>query len=196
MLIVGTDAAAVERDLLAGRLSCPPCSGVLGPWGHGRKRTLRCNGQDEQMRPRRSRCRACKKSAILLPDCWLVRRRDDVETIGAALADNAAGIGYRSIAAALGRYENTVRRWLAAFRDRAEAIRVHFTVWAHALDADLGPIVPSGSAVGDALEAIGVAARAGVQRFGPIGSWAMASRLTAGALLCNTNGALSPLPTS
>jgi hypothetical protein len=110
--------------------------------------------------------------------------------------DNARGVGYRRLARALGRWENTVRRWLRAFRDRAEAIRAHFTLWAHALDVDLGPIGATGSPLGDAVEAIGVAARAAVQRYGSISPWAIASRLTAGALLCNTNRALSPLPTS
>lgn len=196
MLIVGTDVDAVERDLLAGLLSCPPCGGVLGPWGYGRWRTLRRGGQDERAHPRRSRCRVCKATAVLLPDCWLVRRRDDAETIGRAIVDNATGTGYRRLAKALGRWENTVRRWLRAFRDRAEAIRAHFTIWAHALDVDLGPIDATGSSVGDAVEAVGVAARAAVQRFGPISAWAIASRLSAGALLCNTNRALSPLPTS
>jgi transposase-like protein len=196
MLIVGFDDKAVECDLLAGLLSCPPCGGVLGPWGYGRWRTLRRNGQDERAHPRRSRCRVCKTTQILLPDRWLVRRRDDVESIGRAILDNARGVGYRQLAKTLGRWENTVRRWLRAFRDRAEAIRSHFTLWAHALDVDLGPIGATGSPVGDAVEAIGVAARAAVQRYGSISPWAIASRLSAGALLCNTNRALSPLPTS
>lgn len=196
MLMVGTDDAAVECDLAGGLLICPPCRGVLGPWGHGRARTLRRGGVDERVRPRRSRCRSCGRTHILLAECWLVRRRDDAETIGAAIADNAAGAGHRRIALALGRWDDTVRAWLRVFRARAEAIRAHFTRWAYALDADLGAIGAAGSAVGDALEAIAVAARAAVQRHGPASPWAVASRLSGGALLCNTSAPLSPLPGS
>ena len=35
MLIVGIDEAAVEADLIGGRLSCPNCESGLRPWGHG-----------------------------------------------------------------------------------------------------------------------------------------------------------------
>jgi hypothetical protein len=122
-----------------------------------------------------------------------VRRRDDVETIGGAIFSNAVwGVGHRRIAEALGRCASTVRRWLRAFRDRADAIRAHFTRWAYDLDADLGPLGAAGSAVGDALEAIGVAGRAASQRFGSAGAWLVASRLSGGALLCNTSGPLLP----
>jgi len=190
VLMVGVDEAEVEGDLMAGRLVCPPCGGGLGPWGYGRWRTLRRAGLEERVRPRRSRCRSCSGTHVCLAWCWLVRRRDDVETIGGAILANAAGVGHRRIAEALGRWENTVRRWLRAFRDRAETIRAHFTRWAYALDDDLAPLGAAGSAVGDALEAIAVAARAASQRFGPAGPWLVASRLSGGALLCNTSGPL------
>ena len=41
VLMVGVDEVEVEGDLMAGRLVCPLCGGVLGPWGYGRWRTLR-----------------------------------------------------------------------------------------------------------------------------------------------------------
>lgn len=41
-----------------------------------------------------------------------VRRADTLEVIGTALAAKAAGSGYRTIAAQLGRPLSTVRRWL------------------------------------------------------------------------------------
>jgi hypothetical protein len=194
VLMVGTDQDLVEEDLLAGRLACPLCRGAVGPWGHARWRTLRRDGREERVRPRRAKCRSCACTHVCLADCWLVRRRDDVETIGRALDAKAAGVGHRSLARVLGRCASTVRRWLRAFRDRAELIRVHFTRWAYALDADLGPIVAAGNAVADAVEAIGVAARAWAQRYGPAGGWAVASRLSGGALLCNTSGPLLPAP--
>ncbi len=196
MLMVGTDEAAVECDLLSGLLTCPPCHGVLGPWGHGRARILRRGGVDERVRPRRSRCRECARTHVLLAECWLVRRRDDAETIGAAIAQNVMGVGHRPIANALGLWPGMVRAWLRAFRARADAIRAHFTRWAYALDADLTSIATAGSAMRDAVEAIAVAGRAAVQCWGPASLWALASRLSAGALLCNTSSPLSPLPGS
>ncbi len=194
VLIVGTDEDLVEADLLAGRLACPSCGGMLGPWGHARRRTLRRDGGEERVRPRRARCRSCACTHVCLADCWLLRRRDGVETIGRALEAKVAGAGHRSLARVLGCCESTVRRWLRAFRDRAELIRVHFTRWAYALDADLAPIVAAGDVMGDAVEAIGVAARAWAQRYGPAGGWTVASRLSGGALLCNTSWPLVAAP--
>lgn len=194
MLMVGTDEAVVEVDLLSGVLACPCCAGVLGPWGHGLARVLRRGGVDEGVRPRRARCRGCKRTHVLLAESWLVRRRDDVGTIGAAIEANVAGVGHRRIARCLGRWPDTVRAWLRSFRARAEMIRSHLTRWAHALDADLGAIAPAGNGPADALEAIGLAGRAAAQRWGPAAGWAVASRLSGGKLLCNTSAPLSPLP--
>jgi hypothetical protein len=44
MLIVCVEQARVEAELVGGRLGCPSCRGVLGPWGHGRERVLRLLG--------------------------------------------------------------------------------------------------------------------------------------------------------
>jgi hypothetical protein len=119
-------------------------------------------------------------------DC-LRRRRDAAAVIGAALVAKAAGAGHRKIAKTLGVPASTVRGWLRRFAVWAEAIRSHFTLWAHALDAELAPIVPAGSPLADAVEAIAVAGRAAVLRFGPRPPWQVASALTAGALLSNTS---------
>ncbi len=196
MLIVGTNAADVEKTLVAGGLTCPRCRGVVGPWGHGRPRTLRRDGQDERVWPRRCRCRSCACTHILLAECWLLRRRDDVGTIGGAITANVSGTGHRAIAKALGRWPDTVRAWLRAFRARAELIRAHLTRWAHALDPELAAIAAWENASADALEAIGVAGRAATCRWGPASPWAVASRLSGGALLTNTSTPLSPLPDS
>ena len=48
-------------------------------------------------------------------------------------------------------------------------------------------MLPVGSDVADALEAIAVAARAWVLRFGPGDPWRIASVLSGGLLLGNTN---------
>ncbi|MGH9088585.1 MAG: helix-turn-helix domain-containing protein, partial [Acidimicrobiales bacterium] len=133
MLIVGTDEAAVERDLLAGRLACPECEGPLGPWGHSCARDLNLlGGEVVRFAPRRSICRAHPKAKthVLLPDSSLLRRRDHVEVIGAAIAHHSEGAGQRLIAASLGVSREKVRGWLRAFATTAEAIRAHFIRWA------------------------------------------------------------------
>jgi hypothetical protein len=118
-----------------------------------------------------------------LPEDTLARRRDAVEVIGAALTAKAAGSGHRSVAAELGREPSKVRRWFRRFASMAEEIRAHFTRWAHALDPVLGPVVPTGSAFADAVEAIGMAAMAAVRRLGPRPPWPLASVMSGGGLL-------------
>lgn len=130
---------------------------------------------------------------MLLGDHSLIRRRDDADKIVGALLERARGAGYRRIATGLGMRDvaQTVRGWLRAFARAAEAIRAHFTRWAYALDPDLGPIAARGDPIGDAVEAMAVAARAAVQRHGPIPPPAWVARLSGGALLCHTS---YPLP--
>jgi len=123
---------------------------------------------------------------LLAEDC-LLRRRDAVRVIGAALVAKAFGHGHRRIARDLGRVAETVRNWLRRFAAGAEAIRSFFTVLAHDLDPLLGAIEPAGSAFADAVEAIAAAARAAVGRLGPRGPWSFASAASAGRLLSNTN---------
>jgi Homeodomain-like domain/Domain of unknown function (DUF6431) len=187
MLIVCAEQALVEAELVDGRLGCPSCRGVLGPWGHARERVSRCSLGDRLLRPRRARCRGCAGTHVLLPDVVLLRRRDEVVVIGAAIEAKAAGDGYRRIAARLGVPADTVRGWLRRFAERAELVRAHFTRCAVALDVELGAVLPAGSGVADALEAIAVAARAWVLRFGPGDPWRIASVLSGGGLLCNTS---------
>ncbi|MGH2743402.1 MAG: helix-turn-helix domain-containing protein [Thermoleophilaceae bacterium] len=121
---------------------------------------------------------------MLLSDVALLRRRDEVSLIGAAIeASVVAGEGYRRIARRLGVHADTVRGWLARFGERADLIRAHFTRCAVALDPELGPVLPAGGGVADALEAVAVAGRAWVLRFGPGEAWRIASRLSGGVLL-------------
>ena len=68
MLTVNGDRDEVERQLAGGELACSSCGGVLGGWGNGRLRRVRvAEGPDEEMVPRRSRCRlrgdACAAAA-------------------------------------------------------------------------------------------------------------------------------------
>jgi len=161
VLIVGTETAAVETDLVGGHLVCLHCGEVLRPWGHARGRELRRRHGSDRLRPRRAICAGCGTTHVLLPDDSIARRRDEVGVIGAALVAKAGGSGHRRIAAGLGLPATTVRGWLRRFGLGAETIREHFTRWAHALDPALAAMSPAGSALADAVEAVGVAARAG-----------------------------------
>lgn len=192
VLIVWNDPARVEAALCSGELSCPHRDGQLRPWGSARLRILRSrSGASTELRPRRARCASCTKTSVLLPDVWLLRRVDEVAVIGAALLQRASGAGHRKIATMLDRPPETVRGWLRRFCSKAEALRVHFTTWALALDARLDEIEPQESIFDEALEAIGLAARAASVLLGPRRPWSWVSAMTAGMLLSHTS---SPFP--
>ena len=187
MRIVGTDAVEVERALLGGELGCPECGGRLAPWGWAGWRVVRAGGKEEERRPRRSRCAGCDATHVLIAADMLPRRRDVVAVIGAALMARARGLSVRQAAAGIvGVTVSTVRGWLRRFAANAEQVRVLFTVLAHDLDPLLAPIAPTGTAVGDAVEAIAVAARAASLRLAPVEPWQFASMASQGRLLCNT----------
>lgn len=188
MLMVDTDAVAVERLLVTGQLACPACGGVLAPWGHARWRSLRREEGSVRHRPRRGCCTGCAKTHVLLSRAWLLRRADGVSVIGSALLAKAAGQGHRLIAAALGRPPSTVRGWLRRFGARAEQVRVLFTLLLYRLDPQAGPLAPRESVFADALEAVGRAGAAGVRRLAPCPPWEFASWASAGLLLAPTVG--------
>ena len=191
MLIILNDPAHVERELVGGHLTCPHCNGELRPWGHARRRVLRRQDRDEELHPRRARCSNCHMTSVLLPDVCLCRRVDEVAAIGRALLEKAAGAGHRTIAARLGRPNETVRGWLRRFSSRVVALQEHFLRWALALDPRLETIPPQDSGFADALEVIGLCVRAATLWFGPRPVWSWVSAMTGGALLSNTN---SPFP--
>jgi hypothetical protein len=120
---------------------------------------------------------------VLLAELLLSRRADAVALIGSAVTAKAGGVGHRRIAAALGRAASTVRGWLRRFAAHAEPIRVVFTRLAHALDPELAAARPTGFRVGDAVAAIGAAARAASLRLGPRPPWPFAARVSGGRLL-------------
>lgn len=188
VLIVESDPGRVEADLVAGSVTCPLCEGVLRRWGFARWRTLRGRHGPVGLRPRRARCRSCGSTHVLLPDGLLVRRVDTAEVIGAALAYAAtSGVGHRRVAEYVDRPLSTVGDWLRRFRAVVIRVAAHFAIWAVHLDPMLGPILPAGSILADAVEAVGVAARAASLRLGSRPVWSWASVLTAGRLLFNTN---------
>jgi len=106
--------------------------------------------------------------------------------IGAALEAAAAGAGFRTIAAGLGRPVSTVRGWLRRLAGRAEQVRVFFTVLLARISPD--PVMPAGTAspVAAAVSAVAGAAAAVAQRWPAVGMvpvWAAASAASGGRLL-------------
>ncbi|MEU9891880.1 DUF6431 domain-containing protein [Sphaerisporangium sp. NPDC051011] len=189
VLTVGKSPVQVESALREGVLACPGCGGELRPWGHGVRRvirTLAC-GVRLVLRPRRSRCRGCGVTHVLLPAHLLARRADEVAVIGRALGRAAAGEGYRRIAVAVGRSCWTVRSWVRRARGRAERLRSALAAWIVALDPDPPPLVASPTAWGEAVVVIAAVHRAAVARWpwlvGRVSAWEVAVAATDGSLL-------------
>lgn len=189
MQMVEPDAEAVEARLRAGQISCGACGGELRPWGFARRRTVRDRGRALRLRPRRSICRSCAVTHVLLPTLVLLRRVDVATVIGEALHGHyVAGATQQEVAeAAGGVHPDTARRWLRRFAANADDVRAGFVALAHRLDPELGPVEPRGSPCLDALEAIGVAASAAVRRLGPSPLWWFVSGASGGRLLSNTS---------
>lgn len=168
MLTVAGTGWVVEKELRAGRLGCPGCSGVLAPWGHAREREVRSAKASWWVRPRRARCPACGVTHVLLPVVCLLRRLYSAPVIMAALVLRAtSGAGWRTIADEVGVPGSTVRGWVRRFSARSEMVRVFFTRAALATGIDMGPPGPAGSPVADALAAVGLLVAAITQRFSP-----------------------------
>jgi hypothetical protein len=185
MLSIAISQQRVEADLASGALACPDCGGRLSPWGFASAREVRMRDGVRSLRPRRASCCGCGTTHVLVPAWSVPRRRDGAEVIGEALALAVRGDGHRRIARRLGRPPGTVRGWLRAGRARAESLRACGARWAHALDPELGAVTPAGSELGDAVEAIMLAVRARVLRFGHarVGPWERALSLTGGGLV-------------
>lgn len=184
MVTVSPDAVRVESQLQAGELSCPSCGGGrLGPWGWARPRRVGRASDREWVRPRRSRCRACSATHVLLDVRMLLRRADWVELVGRALTLKASGVAQQPIARDLGVPRSTVRGWLDRFAAVVERVRAHFTAWALFKDPGLSRIEPSGTPLGDAVAAI-VAAVSAAEA---VTMWEFVSAATGGRLLCNTS---------
>ena len=110
MLTVGNSTAVAEDLLRNGGLSCPGCGGRLGGWGHAvPRRVFTAERVPVSVRPRRAQCGSCRATHVLLPAWVLARRCDGTAVIGDMLARAARGQGFRSIAAASGVPEDTVR---------------------------------------------------------------------------------------
>jgi hypothetical protein len=101
------------------------------------------------------------------------------------LARAARGLGFRSIAAASGVPEDTVRGRLRRFRASAGRVREFFTRLAGALSPDPVPLGPAGSVLGDAVVAVAAAGAAAAGRWPAlaVSGWELAAAVTAGSLL-------------
>ncbi|HEY4852131.1 MAG TPA: DUF6431 domain-containing protein [Streptosporangiaceae bacterium] len=186
MLTVGNSAAGVESLLGDGLLSCPGCGGRLGGHGHAvRRRVFTAGRVPVAVRPRRARCSSCGATHVLLPAWLLARRCDGTAVIGDMLARAARGQGFRSIAAASGVPEDTVRDRLRRFRGSAGRVREFFTRLAGVLAVDPVPLDPAGSVAGDAVVAVGAAAAAAAVRWPAlaVSAWELAAVVTMGSLL-------------
>jgi hypothetical protein len=186
VLTVGNDAERVERMLGEGSLCCPVCGGWLARWGYALERVVFGLGRrGRAVRPRRSRCTACRVTHVLLPARLLLRRPDEAPVIGAALAAAARGHGHRLAARELGVPEGTVRGWLRRAAGRAGQVREVFTGVA-GLCADPVPLEPAGSPLADALVAVASAATAVAGRWPElltVSAWEIASAVTNATLM-------------
>jgi transposase-like protein len=186
MLQIALNAQQLEVVLAAGELACPDCSGPLSRWGFARSREIRMrDGVRRSLRPRRALCAECDTTHVLCPAFSVPRRRDSAEVIGEALRLAVDGDGHRRIARKLDRPPGTVRGWLRAARRRAEDLRACASRQLVALDVQVGAVTPTGSELGDAVEAIMLAVRAFRLRFGTLeqaGVWERAVWLTGGLL--------------
>ena len=158
------DTAATARQLAAGHyFRCPwdGCAGSLGPWGSARTRPVRrLGGGTDSSTPKRAICRTCRRTQVMLPTIAFPRRADNVETVFKAVALAVNGAGHRKVAAQVGVPETTVRGWLRRARANAEIIRANATVSMCALDPLAPRINPTGTLLGDMLEAVGLATMA------------------------------------
>ena len=185
-MTVGLDAASVENDLCAGLLGCPAttCGAVLGPWGWARERLVRGAGR---LRPRRGRCRGCRRTQVLLPASVLLRRADAVTVIGEALVAKAGGAGHRPIATLLDVPPSTVRGWLRRIAAVAEQVLAVLATAAAELGTEFTPPAVTVGPVAGVVELLGALSAAVARELGGSCSpWRLAAVLTGGRLLAPT----------
>lgn len=185
-MTVGLDAVAVENDLCAGLLRCPVmgCGAVLGPWGWSLERLVRGAGR---FRPRRGRCRGCRRTQVLLPASVLLRRADAVTVIGEALVAKANGAGHRPVALTLNVPPSTVRGWLRRIAAVAEQVLAVLATAAAELGTEFTPPAVTVGPVAAVVEMLGALAAAVARRLGGSCSpWRLAAVLSGGRLLAPT----------
>jgi hypothetical protein len=181
------DPSTAAAELAAGALTCPHrgCEGRLAPWGHARARPVRVGpGRHEAHQPRRARCRSCGRTQVLAWARSFPQRADAVERVGTALLAAVSGLGYRQVADQIGVPATTVRGWLQRARANSDIVGAAATAAVHALDPNAGHPTPTGTALGDMLDAAGRAVAAATRRLGPSPRpWQLAAVITRGAIL-------------
>ncbi|HYA51713.1 MAG TPA: hypothetical protein VEG33_11125 [Streptosporangiaceae bacterium] len=138
---------------------------MLGPWGHACRRRVAMPDGWGEFRPRRSRCRSCGRTHVLLPSGLWSRRRYGAAVVMAVLvlAVQAAAAGRAAarpwLAVPEGRRQvpaSTARSWRSRFASRAAGLReqvMRLLPLASGREA-ARPLVPSGSPAGDCLAAL------------------------------------------
>lgn len=188
MLTVSPDSVVVEGQLQAGELVCPACEGSLGPWGWARRRVVRDGpGGDLSVQPRRSRCRRCRATQVLLPVTVLLRRAYSAAVIGAAFELAALGWVSGAIAERLEMSPATVRSWLVRLSMVAAGVRAHFMRWLVWLAPSRSQVAPCATPLGEVVAVIVAAGEAAADQLGVGCRWQFASAATGGRLLCNTS---------
>lgn len=135
------DTAAAEQ-LRAGALACPGCGRALTVWGYARPRSVRGRHGLVDLHPRRSRCRPCRTTHVLLPASCLPRRAVTVDIVGAALLAKADGASHQAIAADLDLPADTVRGWVRRATATATWLHDRGLTLAHQLDPMLPAMSP------------------------------------------------------
>ena len=174
---------AAGRGVEFPRPACPSCRAPMMFWA-GYWRHVRAAGRCRKIFVPRVRCGPCRVSHALLPAFVLAWRLDVAETVGAVIAEVAAGVcGVRPAAARAGVPYTTARDWVRRFTGRARELGAGFA----ALAVELGgePVRPPGEARGFALAAIGAAfgAAAGLPGWLAAGLWRFASAVSGGRLI-------------
>lgn len=185
-MIEVVDALAARQALVAGRLRCLSCEGMVRPWGRTRDRAVTGPQGTVTVRLDRARCCSCRATHVLLPAVLVAGRSYPLGVISAALVAAGQGAGSGSVAAGLGVPAGTVRPWLRRARSNAEALYRFGVQTVVALDADLLPSSPRATALGDTLDTLAAAALATIRRFTPdqpVRLWPVINVLTCGRLL-------------
>ena len=163
MIIVPDTATATRHSQT---VTTSPAHGMaaLDGWGpgaqHAPDRLRRFGGGTDSCAPKRARCRACSRTQVLVPAMAFPKRADSLETVFNAISLAANGAGHRTIGARIGVPETTVRGWLRRARANANTIRSNAMIAMCALDRMAGKVDPTGTQLGDMLEAVGRAAMA------------------------------------